>query len=195
MVTKNAKSRSKITLFFFFKWAPFWVLISKKEIITFFRIKLSKLHKKDPILHVTLHFPKTRANKNKQWIYLGARNAIYNNYPCTSNWDQIWGMSLFSRNQMSSLNCISPTNQCLGSAGNASGNMDWINITHPDSSNRLRRSHYAVPQWILKSQYHWGYYEATVTKGWEATAHAVAAEYPLSTLNDTATCSSHSSTA
>ena len=40
-----------------------------------------------------------------------------------------------------------------------------------------------------------GYSDATVTKGWAATAHAVAAEYPHSTLNGTVTCSSHSSTA
>ena len=36
---------------------------------------------------------------------------------------------------------------------------------------------------------------ATVTKGLEVTAHAVAAEYPHSSLNGTATCCSHSSTA
>ena len=40
----------------------------------------------------------------------------------------------------------------------------------------------------------WGYSDATVTKGWEATAHAVAAEYPHSTLKGTPTCSSHSGT-
>ena len=40
----------------------------------------------------------------------------------------------------------------------------------------------------------WGYSDATVTKGWEATAQAVAAEYPHSALNSTATCSSHSGT-
>ena len=51
---KNVKSRSKIA--FFFKWAPFWNLISKKKIITFFWSKLSKLHKNDPILHVTTTF-------------------------------------------------------------------------------------------------------------------------------------------
>ena len=51
---KNVKSRSKITLFF--KWTPFWNLISKKRTITFFWSKLSKLHKKDPILHVATTF-------------------------------------------------------------------------------------------------------------------------------------------
>ena len=42
----------------------------------------------------------------------------------------------------------------------------------------------SVPSRVL-----WGYSDATVTKGWEAeaTAHAVAAEYPHSTLNGTAT--------
>ena len=35
--------------------------------------------------------------------------------------------------------------------------------------------------------------DATVTVGREATTHAVAAEYLHSTLNGTATCSSHSS--
>ena len=40
----------------FFKWAPFWNLISKKENNYVFWSKLSKLHKKDPILHVTTTF-------------------------------------------------------------------------------------------------------------------------------------------
>ena len=53
---KNVKSRSKIAPFFFFKWAPFWNLISKKKTITFFWSKLPKLHKKDSILHVTTTF-------------------------------------------------------------------------------------------------------------------------------------------
>ena len=45
----------------FFKWAPFWNLISeKKETISFFWSKLSKLHKKDPILHVTSKFSQTQ---------------------------------------------------------------------------------------------------------------------------------------
>ena len=35
----------------------------KKKTISFFWSKLSKLHKKDPILHI---FPKTRGNKNRQ---------------------------------------------------------------------------------------------------------------------------------
>ena len=37
----------------------------------------------------------------------------------------------------------------------------------------------------------WGYFDATVTEGWEATALAIVAKYPHSTLNDTATYSSH----
>ena len=40
----------------FFKWAPLWNLISKKKTITFFWSKLSKLHKKHPILHMTTTF-------------------------------------------------------------------------------------------------------------------------------------------
>ena len=68
LVTKNVKRRSKIARFFI--WAPFWNLISKKkkkrekETIPFFWSKLSKLHKKDPILHVTtsLKQGETRTN-------------------------------------------------------------------------------------------------------------------------------------
>ena len=40
----------------FFIWAPFSNLISKKKLITFFKRKLSKLHKKDQILHVKITF-------------------------------------------------------------------------------------------------------------------------------------------
>ena len=51
---KNVKSRSKIAVFsnehHFEIWFP------KKRTITFFWSKLSKLHKKDPILHVTTTF-------------------------------------------------------------------------------------------------------------------------------------------
>ena len=51
---KNVKSRSKIALFsnerHFAKWFP------KKKTITFFWSKLSKLHKKDPILHAATTF-------------------------------------------------------------------------------------------------------------------------------------------
>ena len=45
------KSRSKITLFSNECHIEIW--FSKKKTITFFWSKLSKLHKKDPILHVT----------------------------------------------------------------------------------------------------------------------------------------------
>ena len=49
----------------------------KKKTITFFWSKLSKLHKKDPILHVRATFsPKTRGNKNKQWIHSTPLNKI-----------------------------------------------------------------------------------------------------------------------
>ena len=66
---KNVKSRSKIA--FFFKWAPFWNLISKRKTITFFWSKLSKLHKKDPILHVaTTFFLKQRETRTiKPWTH------------------------------------------------------------------------------------------------------------------------------
>ena len=51
---KNVKSRSKIALFsnehHFESWFP------KKRTITFFWSKLSKLHQKDPILHVATTF-------------------------------------------------------------------------------------------------------------------------------------------
>ena len=48
----------------------FEIWFSKKKTITFFWSKLSKLHKKDSILHMTTHsFPKTRGNKNKQWTH------------------------------------------------------------------------------------------------------------------------------
>ena len=45
--------------------------VTKMKINTFFWSKLSKLHKKDPILHNhdNYIFPKTRGNKNKQWIH------------------------------------------------------------------------------------------------------------------------------
>ena len=40
----------------------------KRKQLRFFWSKLPKLHKKDPISHVTItFFPKTRGNKNKQW--------------------------------------------------------------------------------------------------------------------------------
>ena len=46
-------------------------------------------------------------------------------------------------------------------------------------------AYYAIPLFL------WGYSDAFVL---EATVHVVAAEYPHSTLNGTATCSSHSCT-
>ena len=72
LVTKDGKSRLKI--------APFQMdailkldLKNKKQTnnITFFRIKLSKLYKKDTILHNDNYFPYIRQNKNKQWIHFG----------------------------------------------------------------------------------------------------------------------------
>ena len=47
---KNVKSRSKIALFSNERHFEIW--FPKKRTITFFWSKLSKLHKKDPILHV-----------------------------------------------------------------------------------------------------------------------------------------------
>ena len=52
---KYVKSRSKITIFSNERHSEIW--FPKKKTITFFWSKLSKLHKKDPILHVTTTFP------------------------------------------------------------------------------------------------------------------------------------------
>ena len=61
---KNVKSRSKITLFSNERHFEIW--LPKKKTIMFFWSKLSKLHKKDPILHVITTFSlkqgKTRTN-------------------------------------------------------------------------------------------------------------------------------------
>ena len=51
---KNVKSRSKIALFSNERHFEIW--FPKKKTITFFWSKLSKLHKKDPILHVATTF-------------------------------------------------------------------------------------------------------------------------------------------
>ena len=51
---KNVKSRSKIAHFSNERHFEIW--FPKKRTITFFWSKLSKLHKKDPILHVTTTF-------------------------------------------------------------------------------------------------------------------------------------------
>ena len=51
---KNVKSRSKIALFSNERHFEIW--FPKKRTITFFWSKLSKLHKKDPILHVATTF-------------------------------------------------------------------------------------------------------------------------------------------
>ena len=65
----------------FFKWAPFWNLIfkkkKKKKTITFFRRKLSKLHKKDNFVCGNCIFPKTKANKNKQWTHYSALKCLF----------------------------------------------------------------------------------------------------------------------
>ena len=51
---KNVKNRSKIALFSNERHFEIW--FPKKKTITFFWSKLSKLHKKDPILHVATTF-------------------------------------------------------------------------------------------------------------------------------------------
>ena len=51
LATKNVKSRSEIALFSNERHSEIW--FPKKRTITFFWSKLSKLHKKDPILHMT----------------------------------------------------------------------------------------------------------------------------------------------
>ena len=51
---KNVKSRSKIVLFSNERHFEIW--LPKKKTITFFWWKWSKLHKKDPILHVATTF-------------------------------------------------------------------------------------------------------------------------------------------
>ena len=54
LVAKNVKSRSKIALFSNERHFEIW--FPRKRTITFFWSKLSKLHKKDPILHVATKF-------------------------------------------------------------------------------------------------------------------------------------------
>ena len=54
LVTKNVKNRSKKP--FFSNEHHFKIWFPKKKTTTFFWSKLSKLHKKDPILHVTTTF-------------------------------------------------------------------------------------------------------------------------------------------
>ena len=53
-VTRKCESRSKIALFSNERHFEIW--FPKKRTITFFWSKLSKLHKKDPILHVAITF-------------------------------------------------------------------------------------------------------------------------------------------
>ena len=102
---KYVKSRSKIALFF--KWAPFWNLISKKrKQLRFSEVKLSKLHQKDSILH-----GETRGNKNKLWIYSTARNIT--TIPWSSFHLNLWFHLIFinypwvieSHNNMYKLKC------------------------------------------------------------------------------------------
>ena len=65
---KNVKSRSKTHLFF--KWAPFWKLISKKRTITFFSEVNYLNYTKRPNFACGIYiFPETRGNKNKPWTH------------------------------------------------------------------------------------------------------------------------------
>ena len=63
---KNYKSRSKIAPFF--KWAPFWNLISKKENdYIFSEENCLNYTKRHYFACANYIFPETRANKNEQW--------------------------------------------------------------------------------------------------------------------------------
>ena len=64
---KNVKSRSKIALFSNERHFEIW--FPKKRTITFFWSKLSKLHKKHPILHVATTFSLKQGTKNKPWTH------------------------------------------------------------------------------------------------------------------------------
>ena len=69
------KVGQKIVLFSNERHFEIW--FPKKKTITFFWSKLSKPHKKDPILHVaTTFFPKTRGNKNKPWTHSTPLNTV-----------------------------------------------------------------------------------------------------------------------
>ena len=94
---KNVKCRSKITLFF--KWAPFWNLISKKrEQLLFSWSKLSKLYKKDPIFACGNYiFPKTKGNKNKPWThstplkcFAQAQKMVWVKHLLDDKYDSMW---------------------------------------------------------------------------------------------------------
>ena len=64
----NVKSRSKIALFSNKRHFEIW--FPKERTITLFWSKLSKSHKKDPILHVATTFSlKQGGNKNKPWTH------------------------------------------------------------------------------------------------------------------------------
>ena len=65
---ENVKIRSKIALFSNERHFEIW--FPKKKTITFSWSKSSKLHKKDPILHVATTFSlKQGGNKNKPWTH------------------------------------------------------------------------------------------------------------------------------
>ena len=114
---KNVKSRSKIALFSNERYFEIW--FPKKRTITFFWSKLSKLHKKDPILHVATTFS----------LKQGERRTSHGPIP----------------HPLSCHICIS---RFLRPAM-------WV-------------SYYAAYRCgYCKSQYHWEYYEGTLTLQWQ----------------------------
>ena len=69
-----------------FKWAPFEIWFPKKKNNYIFQKKIIWTTQKDTILHVTItFFPKTRANKNKQWTHYSALNKLEIQYFCHVN--------------------------------------------------------------------------------------------------------------
>ena len=89
---KNVKSRLKIALFSNERHFKIW--FPKKRTITFFWSKLSKLHKKDPILHVATTFSlkqgETRTSHGPiphPLIYLYVSNFIHNKGHIFMNFD------------------------------------------------------------------------------------------------------------
>ena len=72
---KNVKNRSKIALFF--KWAPFWSLISKNDNNYIFRKKIiSTTQKWNNFACDNFICPKTKGNKNMQWTHFSIFNLL-----------------------------------------------------------------------------------------------------------------------
>ena len=70
LVTKKCEKYVKNSPFF--EMSAILKFNLQKEKNTFFWRKLSKLHKKRPFACDNYIFPKTRANKNKQWTHYSA---------------------------------------------------------------------------------------------------------------------------